>query len=106
MAEKSESYRLQMLRRLQNRYSQGDPPEVLEAEETIAKFREQKARDREAIKRLSAPLPEPNLCPECWFIHGRTSPLRAVPHPEPKKFDRFVCDQCNYVDDRPGNPFF
>lgn len=100
MSEQSESYRLQMLRRLQNRYSKGNPPEVLEAEQVIAKFRKEKAGAAEQIKRLSAPLPEPDLCPTCWFMHGRRIPLEARLHPNPDEFDRMVCTQCNHVEDR------
>ena len=57
MGKQSEEYRLQMLRRLENRYGNDKPTEVLEAEEVIAKFRQEKARDRQAITRLSSPLP-------------------------------------------------
>ena len=99
MGKQSEEYRLQMLRRLENRYGNDKPTEVLEAEEVIAKFRQEKARDRQAITRLSSPLPEPNLCPSCWFIHGRKIHLTHAPHPNSAKFDRQICPQCNYIED-------
>lgn len=106
MSEKSETYRLHMLRRLQNRYSKNDPPEMLEAEKVIAELRAQKERDRAAIARLSAPLPDDDLCPACFFMHGQHHKLVAVLHPtEPDKFDRWICLTCNHVDDidaRPG----
>jgi hypothetical protein len=100
MSKESESYRLQMLRRLQNRYSKGDPPEVLEAKKVIAKFSEQEKRDREAIARLGSPLPEPDLCPTCFYIHGRCTPLIAAHSPSPDNFDRMKCSVCDYAEDR------
>jgi hypothetical protein len=53
---------------------------MLEAEKAIANLREQKARDREAITRLGAPLPEPDICSTCWFMHGRRVSLMIVSH--------------------------
>ena len=36
--------------------------------------------DLQAAKaRLGQPIPDPNLCPECWFRHGNRVALRAVP---------------------------
>ena len=99
MTKKNEPYRLHMLRRLQNRYSQGKTPEMLEAEQTIAKLREQEARDREAIIRLSSPLPDDDLCPTCFFMRGHRNLLISVPHPDPARYDRWICRVCNYVDD-------
>lgn len=95
-SEESESYRLQMLRRLENKYSNAKPAKVREAEKVIAQFREEEARERETIARLRSPLPEPDLCPECWFLHANLSKLYAVPADDPKKFDRMKCGQCGY----------
>jgi hypothetical protein len=66
-SKESESYRLEMLRRLKDKDRHTPPPEVAEAEKIIAHYREKQAKAREAIPRLSAPLPEPDLCPQCWF---------------------------------------
>lgn len=99
--EESESYRTQMLRRLKEKNRRGPPAEVLEAKKVIASFREQETRDREIQARLSLPLPNPHSCPQCFYLHGREALLYAVPHPEPRKFDRWKCNHCSYVDDVP-----
>ena len=62
------------------------------------------ARDREAIMRLRSPLPQPDLCPTCWFIHGMDNEQVAVHHPNPDKFDRMKCKKYNYVEDRDARP--
>ena len=100
MSKESESYRLQMLRNLKDRYGKAKPAEVLEAEKVIAQFREQETHDREAIARLSAPLPEPDLCPRCYFYHGKRSLLRPIPARDPKHFDAMKCRECEYVEER------
>jgi hypothetical protein len=102
VSEKSETYRLQMLRRLQNRYSKGDPPEVLEAEKMIAKFRKEQAEATEQIARASAPLQDSDLCPACWIMHGDRVPLISAPHHDPDRFDRMMCRKCDYNEDRPA----
>lgn len=100
MSEKSESYRLDMLRRLKDRYHKAKPAEVLEAEKVIAKFREEEARDRKIIPRLESELPKPDLCPRCWFIDGHEMPLISIPADDPKHFDRMKCRECGYTEDR------
>ena len=55
--EQNESYRAQILRRLEGKYRNGAPPEVLEAQKVIAKFRERQTKDREIESRLGLPLP-------------------------------------------------
>ena len=82
-----------MLWRLQNRYSKGDPPEVLEAEKVIAKFRKEKAESRDQIARASTPLQDADLCPSCWIMHGERNPLVAAHHPDPDKYDRMICQK-------------
>ena len=100
MGKESETYRLEMLRRLERINSEPPPPEVLEAQKVIAKHREKQAEAREAIPRLRAPLPEPNLCPECYYLHGNRTFLTAVPHPDSANFDRMKCVSCGYIEDR------
>ncbi len=104
MSKESESYRRQMLRHLQAKDSDPPPPEVLEAEQVVAKHREEQATAREAIPRARLPLPEPDICPRCWILHGRRTPLIAVPHPDPSKFDRMKCRSCEYIENRDARP--
>ena len=101
MSEQSEAYRLRMLRYLKNRYGKAKPIEVLKAEDVIANFREEKARSREAIKRLGSPLPKPDLCAKCWFIYGRESTMYTIPHPtHPMDLERWRCHRCHHLEDR------
>lgn len=98
-SEQSEEYRLEMLRRLKKKYSDPDPPEVLEAKKVITKHGEEKAKAGPQITRLGSPLPSPDLCPQCWFMNGHRVALRAVQHPQPEKFDRVRCGECGYEAD-------
>ncbi len=104
MSEESESYRLQMLRRLKQIDRGPTPPKVLKAEKVVAEYREEQARARETIARASLPLPEINLCPQCWINHGHRTFLTANHHPSPDRYDRLICSQCNYVEDRDVTP--
>ena len=49
MSKESESYRLDMLRRLEEKYSKPKPSEVFEAEQVIAKYRDEQETARAAI---------------------------------------------------------
>jgi hypothetical protein len=101
VSKESESYRRQMLRHFKE-INDGPPPtEVSEAEKVVMKFREEQTQAREAIPRLSAPLPEPNLCPKCWFLSGKCSFLVGIPHPtNPAEYDFLKCRSCTYVEER------
>jgi hypothetical protein len=74
-SKESESYRLEMLRHLKEKYGNAKPSEVLEAEQVIAKYREEKARAGEQIPRLEAGPPTPNACPRCWSMNGHEHAL-------------------------------
>ncbi len=100
MSKESESYRLEMLRSFEQKNDKPDPPEVLEAQKVIAKHRAEQAQAREAIPRLRTPLPKPDLCPECYYLHGRSVTLEAASHPNPAKYDRMKCSICGYAEDR------
>jgi hypothetical protein len=100
MSKESESYRLEMLRRLEEKYSKSKPSEVFEAERVIAKYRDEQETARAAIPRLRSPLPEPNLCPQCWFFHGRRTFMTPRVHPDPERYDRWLCGTCGHIEDR------
>ena len=100
MSKESEGYRRDMLRRLEQKANGPTPSEVLEAEQVIAKYRAEQAQAREAIPRLSTPLPKPDLCPECYYLHGRTISLAAVRSDDPDRYDRLKCKTCGYVEER------
>jgi len=100
MSKESESYRLEMLRRLKHKNSAPPPAEVLEAQKVIAKHSQEQQKAREAIPRLEAGLPKPDLCPRCWFNEGHESILYAIRADDPSRYDRMKCRECGYVEDR------
>ena len=57
-------------------------------------------RDKRPIPRLRSPLPEPNLCPQCWFLHGRRTFMTPRVHPDQDRYDRRVCGACRHIEDR------
>lgn len=92
--KESEEYRLQMLRRLEQENAKPDPPEVSEAKKVIAKNRQKKLDRSQQIKRLRTPLPEPDLCPKCYYLHGVTVELK--PRESQTDKDLFRCPRCHY----------
>ena len=102
MSKESEEYRLEQLRRLEHKYRQAKPAKILEAEEAIAKYREEQEDAGPQIARASLPLPKPNQCPRCWIMKGRESIMYPIPHPEPNRFDRWKCRECEFLEDRPA----
>jgi hypothetical protein len=104
MSEESESHRLKMLRRLQQKDNNPPPPKVMQAEKVIAKYREQKERDHQTLMRLNSPLPEPNLCPDCFYIHDRCSLLMQILGDDPVHFDTWKCETCTYKERRKRSP--
>ena len=100
MSEESESYRLKMLRRLERERDGPLPPKVLEAEKVIADFRKKQAQARDAIIRLSSPLPKNDLCPKCYFLHGRSVIMEPRMHSDPDRFDLMECPKCGHNEER------
>ena len=100
--EEGEEYRLRKIRQLEKKYGDTKPAEVLEAEKVIAKYRQEEVKANAVKVRCRAPLPAPDLCPQCWFDDGHRSTLRSVDHPEPAEYDRMKCKTCGYVDDQPA----
>jgi hypothetical protein len=100
MSKESESYRLQMLRRFERENSGAPPPEVLEAQKVVADFGKKQASAKEVADRLRAPLPKPDLCPQCYYLHARTNPMHSIPHPDHNRFDLWRCDVCRYEEER------
>jgi hypothetical protein len=99
VSKESESRRLQMLRRFKRERDGPPPAEVLEAEKVVAQFRKKQTKAKEVVLRLEKPLPNPNLCFECFYIHNRESLMRSKPHPDPNHFDLWKCD-CGYEEER------
>jgi hypothetical protein len=95
-SKESETYRLEMLRHFQKIDSGTPPAEVLEAEKVIANYRKEKEQTHETISRLETGLPKPDLCPECFYLHGVESSMRPIPSEEPK-IDKFRCNKCDFI---------
>jgi len=104
VSEQSEAYRQQMLRELQMLHIKGDPPEVREAERVIGMYRSAQAQRSAQIMRLDKPLPEPDLCPNCWFMQAVRHRLVAAHNQSPYKHDSVTCARCNYVPDQNAGP--
>jgi hypothetical protein len=102
MNKESEHYRLEMLRHLQHKYRQSKPTEVLEAEQVIAKYRKEQEHTGPQIRRLQMPLPEPDLCPQCYYLEGNANLLVTAVHPNPDRWDKMKCRVCGYEEDRPA----
>jgi hypothetical protein len=100
MSKESEEYRLQMLRHLQARLGRPKPSEVLEAEQVVAKFRKEEEEAGAQIARLGLPLPNPDLCPQCFYLHGRSSKLSPARAKDAANFDKFECRVCGHSFER------
>jgi hypothetical protein len=102
--KESETFRREMLRHLKDKYGKSKPSVVVVAAEIIAKFSEEEAHARKAIARLGSRLPEPNFCPECYYLHGRHSLLRPISS-ESDHVDSFRCSVCDFLQTRTRNRF-
>ena len=99
MIKESEEYRLNMLRSMENKYDQSKPPEVLEAEEVIAKFSQEQERARAVILRLKTTKCPSSECFRCFFLRGLSVDLKAIPGDD--NFDRFRCPKCKATYETP-----
>ena len=103
MSKESEEYRLKMPRRLKDENSSAPPPEVLEAEKVIAKYREEQEQINATKMRLRLQLPNTDLCPQCFYSHGN----RSLMQPKPaggRPIDMFECEKCGYLQERDPHP--
>jgi hypothetical protein len=103
MSKESEEYRIEMLRRLENEDSGATPPEVLEAEKVISEYRDKKVQIIKKKLRLRLPLPNPDLCPQCFYPHGKTSLMQPIPSGTAPT-DIFECKTCGYIQERNPRP--
>ena len=56
-----------------------------------------KKADIQVLKaRLDHPIPDPNLCPECWFRHGNRVALLAISSPRLSNRVLRECPHCRY----------
>jgi hypothetical protein len=69
------------------------------ASQTAARVAVEIANLRAEKARLASPLPEPDLCAECWFQHGRQ--IQLLPQPKRKPgVDRMLCPECRGIEER------
>lgn len=90
----SENYRIKMQNRLQEENRSPPPPEVTEAERTIAKYHQIQAEIRDQLERLSFDLPHQLACPQCFWRDGRTTKLSAGR--SNTKAVRLECEACGF----------
>jgi hypothetical protein len=98
MSKEGEEYRIEMLRGLKQENSRPPPREVLEAEQVIAKFREKQANLNAIEARVNSHLPNPDLCPECFYLHNRNSMMHSIP--SGGSTDIYKCDTCSFTQKR------
>lgn len=96
--EDRDEQRREIIRRLEYQDRELDA-KAGKAEAEAAQARHQRADLKAAILRTQGPLPPSSECPECWFIHGRTSVLVAATHEDPADYDRLECKTCGYFED-------
>ena len=54
----------------------------------------------QALLQANMPLPSADACSRCWVFSGKHVHMRAVPHPDPRHFDRLKCPDCQRIEDR------
>ena len=89
----SDDWRAALIDRLKQRN------EALKQE--AAELQAEEMANNEKLARLGSPLPEPDLCPQCYYLHGIRSPLRPIEHPNSERFDRIECRRCRHHVDNP-----
>ena len=99
--EKNEQERREIIGRLERQYQDAEAKR-LKGEQDAAFARVEKSNLSGALRRAQLPFPEGDVCPECWITHGRVNPMRPVPSPEPRLYDRWKCpaDDCGHTSDR------
>jgi hypothetical protein len=85
---RADDYRAQLIRHLQNRNA--------ERAKLVADLQEENERDSAVMARVSAPLPEENLCMQCWYVHGAKSTMSAMAArlDDPPGTERLECLAC------------
>ena len=92
-------HRREIIGRLEYQYKQAQTKHS-DAEANAAKAKGQMMEIEAALLRAERFPNRPDVCPECWIIHGRESDLYAVPHEDPAHFDRMQCGTCGYFENR------
>lgn len=96
---KNEQELREIVRRLEQEDLQADS-DLAEANARVAEAKTRKKNIQAKRRRAERPFPSDEICPHCWVDHGKISPLHAIPHEDPKHYDRWRCRACGYDDDR------
>jgi hypothetical protein len=56
---------------------------------------------QERLARLAGPKPSADICPRCYYRHGRRETLLPASNPHPRSHDPWTCRECENEDDRP-----
>jgi hypothetical protein len=103
-SDKGDRRGMDFARQVQEEYKRAER-EQLEADAIAAKKREAVRALSDANLRAQRPLPLGNICPRCWFRHGRQHSMIAHKHPDPSKFDLWKCAVCEYeAEEKTGLP--
>jgi hypothetical protein len=103
-SEQGDERRREIIRRLEEEKARIDAEKArLNAEKArIDVEMEQRRAELEfQLGRANHPPLSNDMCPTCWIKHNRKVQLQPVSHEEdPNNYDRMVCRECGYVEDR------
>ncbi len=97
--KENEQERREVIRRVQYR-DQELQRQAAQAQAELDHAKAERDKIKDALSRAESPFPAGDICPECWIMHGEARELRAVPHPDSKHFDRWICRACGHTRDR------
>ena len=98
-SEDKDEKRREIIRQLEYRYQQAQAKH-LKAEAEAAEAKDELAKLQAARHRVHLPVPEGDICLNCWINHGRSSSYHAIQHDDPDHFDRMECEGCGQIDER------
>lgn len=99
----SEQFRAQLRARLERIIVGSKPSEVIQAEKVLAQYVDQIRRARESLPRVEKGLPRDDVCPRCYYLHGRVVDLAPTQVDESPHSVRWKCGTCGYYEGRTGS---
>ena len=99
MRQYAKKYRERMLVKLSWKQDEEKRPEVLDADEIIAKYREEQENLKPQISRLKTSECPDSVCPKCFYMHGLSVHLKTSPGDD--NFDRYRCPECKTIYEEP-----
>jgi hypothetical protein len=94
MRKYAEEYRERLLVKFSRKNTGKKPPEVLEAEKVIAKYRKEQEEVEPTLSRLNSLECPDSVCPDCLWTKGRTVHVKPISSSN-CDIDLFRCPECN-----------